>query len=160
MSKPNALALGCRHHLIVLYHINWICPARSPCLTTVCYIKRLLIPLIWYYNVSLVKTRLRASRRGELPSPAGFRQPNPYENVRIFLECAIYQTHVIIDFRQRQRPGVISLTFPTALFFCLVGSQRTSDHLSSVGGSPSLADSLGLSFYGFPVHNDRFQNWI
>ena len=50
-----------------------------------------------YYNVSLVKTRLRASRRGELPSPVGVRQPNPYENVRIFLECAIYQTHVIIS---------------------------------------------------------------
>ena len=46
------------------------------------------------FNVSLVKTRLRASRRGEVPSPVGVRQPNPYENVRIFLECAIYQTHV------------------------------------------------------------------
>ncbi len=125
MSKPNALALGCRHHLIVLYQINWICPVRSLCLTTVCYIKRLLIPLIWYYNVSLVKTRLRAFRRGEVPSPVGVRQPNPYENVRIFLEFAIYQTHVIIDFRQRQRPDVISLTFPTALFFCPVGSQKT-----------------------------------
>ena len=49
-----------------------------------------------YYNVSLVKTRLRAFRRGEIPSPVGVRQPNPYENVRIFLEFAIYQTHVII----------------------------------------------------------------
>ncbi len=46
------------------------------------------------FNVSLVKTRLRAARRGELPSPVGVRQPNPYENVRIFLEFAIYQTHV------------------------------------------------------------------
>ena len=45
-------------------------------------------------NVSLVKTRLRDSRRGEIPSTVGVRQPNPYENVRIFLECAIYQTHV------------------------------------------------------------------
>ena len=44
--------------------------------------------------MSLVKTRLRASRRGEIPSPVGVRQPNPYENVRIFLEFAIYQTHV------------------------------------------------------------------
>ena len=26
----------------------------------------------------------------------GVRQPNPYENVRIFLEFAIYQTHVNI----------------------------------------------------------------
>ena len=51
-------------------------------------------------NVSLVKTRLRASRRGEVPSPVGFRQPNPYENVRIFLECAIYQTHVVDRFRE------------------------------------------------------------
>ena len=50
---------------------------------------------IIFNNVSLVKTRLRAARRGELPSPVGIRQPNPYENVRIFLECAIYQTHVI-----------------------------------------------------------------
>ena len=46
-------------------------------------------------NVSLVKTRLRAAHRGEIPSSVGFRQPNPYENVCIFLECAIYQTHVI-----------------------------------------------------------------
>ena len=29
------------------------------------------------FNVSLVKTRLRASRRGEIPSPVGVRQPNP-----------------------------------------------------------------------------------
>ena len=47
--------------------------------------------------MSLVKTRLRASRRGEIPSTVGVRQPNPYDNVRIFLECAIYQTHVSID---------------------------------------------------------------
>ena len=47
-------------------------------------------------NVSLVKTRLRASRRDEVPSPVGIRQPNPYENVRIFSEFAIYQTHVMI----------------------------------------------------------------
>ena len=46
--------------------------------------------------MSLVKTRLRASCRGEIPSTVGVRQPNPYENVRIFLECAIYQTHVNI----------------------------------------------------------------
>ena len=46
-------------------------------------------------NVSLVKTRLRAARRGEVPSPVGIRQPNPYENVRIFSEFAIYQTHVM-----------------------------------------------------------------
>ncbi len=44
--------------------------------------------------MSLVKTRLRASRSGEVLSPVGVRQPNPYENVRIFLEFAIYQTHV------------------------------------------------------------------
>ncbi len=47
------------------------------------------------YNVSLIKTRLRASRRGEVFSPVGVRQPNPYENVRIFLGFAISQTHVI-----------------------------------------------------------------
>ena len=47
-------------------------------------------------NVSLVKTRLRASRRGEIPSTVEVRQPNPYENVRIFLEFAIYQTHVTV----------------------------------------------------------------
>ena len=52
--------------------------------------------IFYYNNVSLVKTRLRDSRRGEIPSTVGVRQPNPYENVRIFLECAIYQTHVII----------------------------------------------------------------
>ena len=90
MSKPNALALGCRHHLIVLYQINWICPMRSLCLTTVCYIKRLLIPLIWYYNVSLVKTRLRASRRGEVPSLVGVRQPNSLRKcLHIFRICHI-----------------------------------------------------------------------
>ena len=33
---------------MTLYHINLICSVRSPCLTTVCYIKKLLIPLIWY----------------------------------------------------------------------------------------------------------------
>ena len=54
----------------------------------------LVLDKINNYNVSLVKTRLRASRRGELPSTVGVRKPNPYENVRIFLECAIYQTHV------------------------------------------------------------------
>ena len=40
---------------------------------------------IYFTNVSLVKTRLRASRRGEVSSSVGFRQPNPYENVRIFV---------------------------------------------------------------------------
>ena len=52
--------------------------------------------------MSLVKTRLRASRRGEVPSPVGIRQPNPYENVRIFLEFAIYQTHIIIGITAEQ----------------------------------------------------------
>ena len=32
-----------------------------------------------YYNVSLIKTRCRASRRGEVFSPVGVRLPNPYE---------------------------------------------------------------------------------
>ncbi len=49
-----------------------------------------------YYNVSLIKTRCRASRRGEGFSPVGVRLPNPYENVHLCLEFAIYQTHVII----------------------------------------------------------------
>ncbi len=44
--------------------------------------------------MSLVKTRLRAARRGEIPSTVGVRQPNPYENVHLCLEFAIYQTHV------------------------------------------------------------------
>ena len=38
---------------LLLYHINLICSARSPCLTTVCYIKRLVIPLIWYYTATV-----------------------------------------------------------------------------------------------------------
>ncbi len=46
-------------------------------------------------NVSLIKTRCRASRRGEVFSPVGVRLPNPYENVHLCLEFAIYQTHVI-----------------------------------------------------------------
>ena len=46
------------------------------------------------YNVSLIKTRCRASRRGEVFSPVGVRLPNPYENVHLCLEFAIYQTHV------------------------------------------------------------------
>ncbi len=45
-------------------------------------------------NVSLIKTRCRASRRGEVFSPVGVRLPNPYENVHLCLEFAIYQTHV------------------------------------------------------------------
>ena len=49
-----------------------------------------------YSNVSLIKTRCRASRRGEGFSPVGVRLPNPYENVRLCLEFAIYQTHVIV----------------------------------------------------------------
>ena len=61
-----------------------------------------------YNNVSLVKTRLRASRRGEVSSFVGFRQPNPYENVRIFLECAIYQTHVIIG----ELPSTVGIRQP------------------------------------------------
>ena len=48
------------------------------------------------YNVSLIKTRCRASRRGEVFSPVvGVRLPNPYENVHLCLEFAIYQTHVM-----------------------------------------------------------------
>ncbi len=46
------------------------------------------------FNVSLIKTRCRASRRGEGFSPVGVRLPNPYENVHLCLEFAIYQTHV------------------------------------------------------------------
>ena len=47
-------------------------------------------------NVSLIKTRCRASRRGEVFSPVvGVRLPNPYENVHLCLEFAIYQTHVL-----------------------------------------------------------------
>ncbi len=57
----------------------------------------LQIGLIGYYNVSLIKQRCRASRRGEVFSPVGVRLPNPYENVRLCLEFAIYQTHVIIQ---------------------------------------------------------------
>ena len=49
-----------------------------------------------YINVSLIKTRCRASRRGEVFSPVGVRLPNPYENVHLCLEFAIYQTHVIL----------------------------------------------------------------
>ena len=49
-----------------------------------------------YLNVSLIKTRCRASRRGEVFSPVGVRLPNPYENVHLCLEFAIYQTHVIL----------------------------------------------------------------
>ena len=37
-------------HIENLYQINGICSARSPCLATVCYIKRLLIKSIWYYT--------------------------------------------------------------------------------------------------------------
>ena len=49
--------------------------------------------------MSLIKTRCRASRRGEVFSPVGVRLPNPYENVHLCLEFAIYQTHVIIGLR-------------------------------------------------------------
>ena len=51
--------------------------------------------------MSLIKTRCRASRRGEVFSPVvvvGVRLPNPYENVHLCLEFAIYQTHVILDY--------------------------------------------------------------
>lgn len=36
-------------------------------------------------NVSLIKTNLRTSRRGEVASPVGVRRPNPYENLHTFL---------------------------------------------------------------------------
>ena len=49
-----------------------------------------------YANVSLIKTRCRASCRGEVFSPVGVRLPNPYENVHLCLEFAIYQTHVML----------------------------------------------------------------
>ena len=62
------------------------------------FIRKLLIKLIWYNNVSLIKTRCRASRRGEVFLPVGVRLPKPYENVHLCLEFAIYQTHVIIPF--------------------------------------------------------------
>ncbi len=58
------------------------------------FIRRRRIKLIWYNNVSLIKTRCRASRRGEGFSPVAVRLPNPYENVHLCLEFAIYQTHV------------------------------------------------------------------
>ena len=47
--------------------------------------------------MSLIKTRCRASRRSEVFSPVGVRLPNPYENVRLCLEFAIYQTHVNVS---------------------------------------------------------------
>ena len=53
-------------------------------------------PTVDNSNVSLIKTRCRASRRGEVFSPVGVRLPNPYENVHLCLEFAIYQTHVSI----------------------------------------------------------------
>ena len=37
---------------------------------------------------------MSAFRRGEVFSPVGVRLPNPYENVHLCLEFAIYQTHV------------------------------------------------------------------
>ena len=49
------------HVNLVLYPINAIRSARSPCLTTVYYIKRLLITLIWYY------TQLTAIRSARSP---------------------------------------------------------------------------------------------
>ena len=74
--------------------------------------------------MSLVKTRLRAFRRGEIPSPVGVRQPNPYENVRIFLECAIYQTHVSFNvslvktrlraFRRGEIPSPVGVRQPNS----------------------------------------------
>ncbi len=38
---------------LVLYQINPICSARSPCLAMLTAIRKLLIPLIWYYYVSI-----------------------------------------------------------------------------------------------------------
>ena len=83
--------------IFLLYQITPICSARSldpP--RNPDFIRKLRIKLIWYNNVSLIKTRCRASRRGEVFSPVGVRLPNPYENVHLCLEFAIYQTHVII----------------------------------------------------------------
>ena len=56
-------------------------------------------------NVSLIKTRCRASRRGEGFSPVGVRLPNPYENVHLCLEFAIYQTHVKHNKRENHING-------------------------------------------------------
>ncbi len=69
--------------------------------------------------MSLVKTRLRAARRGEVPSTVGVRQPNPYENVRIFLEFAIYQTHVFVTVQ-----NVINYDSASSSQFQLSGPQR------------------------------------
>ena len=37
---------------VTLYQINGICSARSPCLAMLTAIRKLLIPLIWYYPIS------------------------------------------------------------------------------------------------------------
>ena len=57
--------------------------------------------------MSLIKTRCRASRRSKGFSPVGVRLPNPYENVRLCLEFAIYQTHVNIVYRMSMLEKVV-----------------------------------------------------
>ena len=55
-------------------------------------------------------------RRGEITSPVGVGKPNPYENKPFCLECAIYQTHVILGFLSMNR---INATHKIILFILL-----------------------------------------
>ena len=94
--------------------------------------------------MSLVKTRLRASRRGEVPSPVGVRQPNPYENVRIFLEFAIYRTHVVLNNRSvvliREWHDPFVVPFSDWLYF--ITSMTTGLSKASAFSSIGLKSSI------------------